>query len=272
MDLALSLVGSDDEVTQAMNYVFGSTLICKDPQVAKLVTFDKRVNLRSVTYDGDVYDPSGQLSGGAKTQSAGMLIKMQKLRELKSECRVIELELKKAIANLNEFETLKQHFKTRSEELELRQHELSLHEKRLSNNANFKLIQHVEEMIAEHKKTKELLDTAKSNLLISNSKVAEIEKEMEELNNNRESKVASLKKDIKQKKAKLEKLEPSVSKMQEEILLSKEEILQTVSEIDRINAAISALEKSIQDSKAEVNEIEMELGSHEVWNNIIIKY
>ncbi|OMP89021.1 Structural maintenance of chromosomes protein 2 [Diplodia seriata] len=63
VDLALSLIGYDDEVTAAMEYVFGSTLVCEDAETAKRVTFDPSVRMKSVTLEGDVYDPSGTLSG-----------------------------------------------------------------------------------------------------------------------------------------------------------------------------------------------------------------
>ncbi|KAH1521434.1 hypothetical protein KXX06_007103 [Aspergillus fumigatus] len=44
VDLALSLIGYDEEVTAAMNYVFGNTLICEDADTAKRVTFDPAVH------------------------------------------------------------------------------------------------------------------------------------------------------------------------------------------------------------------------------------
>jgi structural maintenance of chromosome 2 len=53
VNLALDLVGCDDEVESAIRFVFGQTLICKDAAAAKRVTFDRSINARSVTLDGD---------------------------------------------------------------------------------------------------------------------------------------------------------------------------------------------------------------------------
>lgn len=257
-------MGSDEEVSKAMAYVFGSTLICKDAAVAKLVTFDKRVNLKSVTFDGDVYDPSGTLSGGAKLQTSGLLLTMQKVRELKQERCIVEADLAKATAEWKEFDTVKLLFTKRRQELELREHELELQEKRMSNNANFRLIQHVENLIEEHKKTKEALEEAKDKEGKMSEKISLIEQEMHELNSNRESKVESLKKQIKTAKKEVEKLEPSVSKMKDQILLSNEEILQAESEISRIRNSITTLEATILDSEKEEQSIEMNLKNEEV--------
>src|SRR5262249_24529068 len=51
--VALSLVGYDEQFDAAMQYVFGGTLVCSDPEAAKLVAFDKDVRARSVTLEGD---------------------------------------------------------------------------------------------------------------------------------------------------------------------------------------------------------------------------
>jgi len=61
---ALSLVGYQSELQPAMEYVFGNSFVCKDMDSAKRVTFDERINKKSVTLDGDSFDPAGTLTGG----------------------------------------------------------------------------------------------------------------------------------------------------------------------------------------------------------------
>jgi structural maintenance of chromosome 2 len=61
---ALSLIEYDPAVHAAMQWVFGQTFICKDMETAKKITFHDRILKKSVTLDGDVFDPSGTLSGG----------------------------------------------------------------------------------------------------------------------------------------------------------------------------------------------------------------
>jgi len=50
----------------ALAYVWGKTLVCADSQTAQDVTFNKAVQARSVTLDGDVFEPAGLLTGGSK--------------------------------------------------------------------------------------------------------------------------------------------------------------------------------------------------------------
>lgn len=59
-----------------MDYVFGNTLICKDLNVAKTVAFHNRIMKRCVTLDGDVVDPAGTLSGGARDKGTSFLLQL----------------------------------------------------------------------------------------------------------------------------------------------------------------------------------------------------
>ena len=136
VDLALSLIGYDEEVLTAMNYVFGNTLISQDSDTAKKVTFDPSVRMKSVTLDGDVYDPSGTLSGGSSPNSSGVLVTLQKLneitRELRSKERVLatlEETMKKEKKKLDAVRTVKQ-------ELDLKNHEIKLTEEAINSNSS----------------------------------------------------------------------------------------------------------------------------------------
>ena len=66
-----------------MAFVFGETLICADAETAKKVTFHPSVGgAKSVTLDGDIYDPSGTLSGGSAPSSNGTLVRVQELLDI----------------------------------------------------------------------------------------------------------------------------------------------------------------------------------------------
>lgn len=66
METALSLVCYESELHKAMEWVFGTSFVCKDMDVAKTVAFHKDVSRKCVTLDGDVFDPAGTLTGGAE--------------------------------------------------------------------------------------------------------------------------------------------------------------------------------------------------------------
>ena len=65
MDTALSLVGYDAELEAAMAFVFGTSFVCVNMEVAKKVTFHSSISRKSVTINGDSFDPAGLASGGS---------------------------------------------------------------------------------------------------------------------------------------------------------------------------------------------------------------
>jgi structural maintenance of chromosome 2 len=136
VDLALSLIGYDEEVNAAMEYVFGSTFVCDDPMTAKSVTFDPAVRMKSVTLEGDVYDPSGTLSGGSAPQSSGVLVTMQKLNEITSELTTQERALGLLQSTMAREQKKLDGAKKMKQELDLKSHEIRLAEEQINSNSS----------------------------------------------------------------------------------------------------------------------------------------
>lgn len=90
---AMELIHFDRELLPAMEYAFGPTIICETSELAKKITFDRDIKVRTVTLDGDSFDPAGTLQGGsAPSSGAPVLLKLhhlissnRKLSELKRE-------------------------------------------------------------------------------------------------------------------------------------------------------------------------------------------
>ena len=192
VDLALSLIGYDNEISKAMDYVFGSTLVCEDAETAKRVTFDPAVRLKSVTLDGDVYDPSGTLSGGSSPQSSGMLVTLQDLNQVTKELVTKEkalLELQNAMAL--EKEKL-QAVRKIKQELDLKNHEIRLTEDQINSNSSSSIIQAVEEMRESIAQLKKDIAVAKTKQAEALKDLKRIEKDMSEFSENKDSKLAEL--------------------------------------------------------------------------------
>jgi structural maintenance of chromosome 2 len=103
--LALELVGYEEEVRKAMEYTFGNAIICDSSEIAKEVAFDRRIRNRTVTLEGDVFDPSGTLTGGSKNQIGSLLGRIEALATAKDTLEVKEAELKAITAALQRLES-----------------------------------------------------------------------------------------------------------------------------------------------------------------------
>lgn len=136
VDLALSLIGYDKEVSAAMEYVFGSTLVCQDAATAQRVTFDPAVRMKSVTLEGDVYDPSGTLSGGSSSNSTNVLVTLQKLNELSSQLKEQESKLSKLQELMSKEKKKLDSARKVKQELDLKSHEIKITEDQIGSNSS----------------------------------------------------------------------------------------------------------------------------------------
>lgn len=126
-----------------MEFVFGSTFICADAETAKLVTFNNAVKMRCVTVDGDVYDPSGTLSGGSSPQSSGILIQMQKLNEITRQLDSCKAGLRELVAVMDSEGKKNEEARKLKQQLDLKDHEIKLSEEQINSNSHSKVYHRV---------------------------------------------------------------------------------------------------------------------------------
>ena len=124
--LALELVGFDKDVERAMQHVFGNTIICDTSSVAKAVAFDNGVKNRTVSWEGDVFDPSGTLTGGSATNLGTILKSLSQLNEMESELSVKQQEMKGLITQLKKMSADSTETDSLKNQLELKRHELQM--------------------------------------------------------------------------------------------------------------------------------------------------
>jgi len=240
VDLALSLVGYDDEIAKAIEYVFGSTFICTDADTAKAVTFHPQVRSRSVTYEGDVYDPSGTLSGGSASKSGGVLVTMQKINTL-------ERRIAEEGAKLEDIRDMMQREKKKLDmarglkrDLELKRHEIGLTEKQINSNSSSSIIQAVQEMRDNIEQAENNIVDAKKRQNEASKEVKRIEKDMNEFKNNKGGKLAELQKN-------LDKLKKAVTQ-QSEIMKSVREDFQSAQiELDQVASDLVSAQESLEE-------------------------
>lgn len=117
-----------------MLFVFGSTFICSDASTAKKVTFDPNIRTKSVTLDGDVYDPSGSLSGGSAPSGNKILVEVQTLLEVEGVLGGVRRELKDVEEEERRNEKVREEWRRIGRELEIREHELGLLEQQVGGS------------------------------------------------------------------------------------------------------------------------------------------
>jgi structural maintenance of chromosome 2 len=77
--VALDLVTYDDELQAAMEHVFGRSIVCADKSVANKLSKNPKIRCQAVTLEGDLYEPSGALTGGSRSATANVLMMLEEL-------------------------------------------------------------------------------------------------------------------------------------------------------------------------------------------------
>ena len=101
-------------VENTMKYIFSNVIVCEDQETAKKLAFDPYVKMKTVTLEGDIYNPNGVLEGGHTQELYGVLKKVKEIQRLDEEKRytstkLLELQnelvgLKKRIVEFQESE------------------------------------------------------------------------------------------------------------------------------------------------------------------------
>ncbi|KAK3990099.1 putative structural maintenance of chromosomes protein 2 [Cladorrhinum sp. PSN332] len=240
VDLALSLVGYDNEVSAAMEYVFGNTLICADAETAKRVTFDPNVRMRSITLEGDAYDPSGTLSGGSAPNSSGVLVTLQKLNEITRQLKEAEQNLGLLHSHIAREKSKLDQAKRIKQELDLKTHEIKLAEEQIGSNSSSSIIQEIQNMKETIAQLKESIAGAKERQAEATADVKRIEKDMKDFDNNKDAKLDEL-------QASVNKLRASVGKMQASTKALQKEVQNAQLDSEQVSAELAAAREQLQE-------------------------
>ncbi|KAI9843099.1 MAG: Structural maintenance of chromosomes protein 2 [Thelocarpon superellum] len=258
VDLALSLLGYDQEVSAAMEYVFGSTLVCADAETAKKVTFDAAVRMKSVTLEGDIYDPSGTLSGGSAPNSSGVLVTLQTLNEIVLALGRQEQTLKELRAVMARDKAKMDAAKKIRQELDLKAHEIKITEEQISGNSSTSIIQAVEEMKMNILQLKQDMADARTRQAQAAKDIKQIEKDMNDFTNNKDDKLAQLQTSLDQLKKALVKSSGAVKTLQKELQSARLESEQYESDLAGAEEQLTEVEATMQTQQDEMEGLRQE--------------
>ncbi|KAF3941383.1 hypothetical protein ABW19_dt0205544 [Dactylella cylindrospora] len=250
--LALSLIGYEEEVVKAMEYVFGSTLICANAETAQRVTFDPAVRLMSVTLDGDVYDPSGTLSGGSAPTSGGVLITLQELN-------IATERLDSETAKLNEIQTKLASEQQKldaakglKQDLDLGVHKIKLAEEQINNNSSSNIINKLQEWKDSIATMEQDMQRFMQEQNEASRELKRIEKDMQDFSKNKDSKLAELQKTVEKDKAQIAKLNEKMKTLQKDYQTARLEMEQAGGDLTIANEQLEESKVTLATQRQEL--------------------
>ncbi|KAL5720567.1 Structural maintenance of chromosomes protein 2-2 [Ranunculus cassubicifolius] len=259
-ELALSLVGYEKDVEEAMKYVFGSTFVCRSTEAAKEVAFSK-IHTRSVTLEGDVFQPSGLLTGGSRKGGGELLRQLHVLSESESKLSFHESKLLEIEHKITQLLPLQKKFMELKSQLELKSYDLSLFQSRAEQNEHHKLgeiVKKLEQDLAEAKQEQKDKKQLHADCV---AKVKSLEKNVKEHANNREDRLKDLDKKIKTTRAQMQSASKDLKgheNERERLIMEKEAVIQEQASLE---TQLASLETQINGLKAEVDEHKLKVNT-----------
>lgn len=147
--LALELVRFDEDVRRAMEYTFGNTIICDNAAVAQEIAFAPNIRTKTVTLEGDSYDPSGTLTGGSNSSLGTLLVKIEEHAQNSEKLVSTELRLKEVSQALNQLEAIGLKAKDAAQALDLQKQAVKMCQDKMADSSYARTVGEIEARQAE---------------------------------------------------------------------------------------------------------------------------
>uniref|UniRef100_A0A6G1S834 Structural maintenance of chromosomes protein n=2 Tax=Aceria tosichella TaxID=561515 RepID=A0A6G1S834_9ACAR len=237
----MDLIDYEPHLKSAMQYVFGDTLVAPNVDKAMKITYSN-LRKRTVTLDGDIIMPGGDMSGGAVSRQESFLVTLIKLRAKLDEKAQLERRYHELKAKLASTE-------------ELRQRYLSLDAEFKHHSSKLDVVRNRLQLTSTHHK---LFETVKQ-LEID---VAELEQklvELQEVSNRSSNRAKELKTKLNDKekshKRELEAAERALAQAKKETDAKKKLIDQRKGKVESLRLEIEDLTKSCEQYCETINRL-----------------
>jgi len=248
---AIELVGFDEEVRSAMEYVFGSSIIVDGAKAANQIC--DATKTRTVTLDGDVYDPSGTITGGSRGNVGSTLVELTKLMEASKQLSANKERLSIVLTTLDQLKGNSVLFDKISRKLSLAEAELEGIQKQVSQTSYGVLEEKSDSMSNELDESNKEYSVMKDEQKEKWDLYHELKEREVELTQQRENMLGQIESDIKKAK----KAAADAAKRAREVESSK----QTHGmELDSLKVDVVSAEDTVSTAEAglkEANEEEM---------------
>ncbi|XP_072526481.1 structural maintenance of chromosomes protein 2 [Salminus brasiliensis] len=256
---ALSLVGYESDLRKAMEYVFGTTLVCDTLDNAKKVAFDKRVSTKTVTLGGDVFDPQGTLTGGARAQTASVLSKLAEVRDVQDNLRAREAELVAVETELSSLKGTAEKYRQLKQQLDLKTEEAQILETKLQQSSFHKQQEELENLRKTIEESEETLTKTKEVQKKAEEKYRVLENKMKNAEAEREKELKAAQQKLNQAKSKADAFNKKLKERQQEadaVALELEELKREQAgyeqQIQAVDDAMKAIQEQISNMTTEV--------------------
>lgn len=256
------LIEYEPYLKPAMEYVFGDTIVAPDVDKAMKITYSN-LKKRTVTLDGDVIMPGGDMSGGAVSRTESFLVTLTKLKSIIDEKSDLERRLNEIQKNLSSLEDVRKSYLSLEAEYKHHASKLEVIRNRLQlTSSHHKMFEAVKQLETDIKQLEESIKNLEDIVEKSSKKMKDLKtklsnkeqshkKELESAEktlNSAKKETDSKKKLIDQRKGKVESLRLEI----EDLTKSCEQYSEN---IEKLNSIIEKKQEEVDEQTKVVEEI-----------------
>ena len=242
---AIELVGFDEELRNAMEYVFGASIVAGSKEAAEQICFATKT--RVITTEGDIYDPSGTVSGGSKGNFGTTLAQLVELSELTATLAEKQAALRAVVAQWEALQASKTEYDSLASQLNLAQAQLQATEKHLSQTSFGLLVEQKKAFAADLQQAQDEIAAMTEQVAEKRALYERLQAQEGELTQQREEEMRELEtavQDAKVRAAETTKLAADVE--------SRSQLL-TI-ELENLQKELAAAEEAVRAANALLNE------------------
>ncbi|XP_034939024.1 structural maintenance of chromosomes protein 2 [Chelonus insularis] len=273
---ALSFIEYNENVSPAMKWIFGQTLICKDINIAKQVAFHERIMKRCVTLEGDTCDPSGVLSGGAASKTGSILLLIDAYKSLQNELKHKEEELKTIERQISQVAKTAERYSAVKQQFDLKTHEVNLLKQKLEQTTYHKLQEEINSLQQKIREDEEKMTAAKNTEKENTKRSKELESQLKDSANIRDKQLKNIENQLKvlQKKAEnsrkewqkyehsAETLDLEIKELKKSIEAGKEQLEKALEKLKSLEEKDKSYEEQLIASQEYICQLQENLKTH----------
>ncbi|CAH1397372.1 unnamed protein product [Nezara viridula] len=245
--LAQDLVEYSSEYESVMAWTFGQVFICTTIDAAERIS--SVVRRKAISLDGDVFDPSGLISGGAVERSEPVLVTVIEFKKAEKTLALKKKELDALSEQLQRLGPIAQNYEQMKERVVIREREVEMLRARLEQTSHYQLQTEIKALEAAIDKNQALIQDYKKEIKEKSAKASELNNKMKNIKSVREKELSNAESELKRIKKKAED--------------SRNKWKQREQEFETLNLEIQELEKSVQNGKDQLAKFQEAFASRE---------
>eukprot|EP00934_Nitzschia_sp_Nitz4_P001505 Nitzschia sp. Nitz4//scaffold112_size70979//61766//65686//NITZ4_005911-RA/size70979-processed-gene-0.45-mRNA-1//1//CDS//3329533292//1505//frame0 len=244
---AIELIGFDEEVRAAMEHVFGAAIVVNDAKAANQIC--DATKTRTVTCQGDVYDPSGTITGGSSNNFGTTLVELSKLSESKKTLATNSERLVVVNKKLHTLNKVSEKYSTLQGQFELAEAELQSIQKHLSQTAYGVLQEKFNAMSKEFAEAEKECEDMKEEQEKKAILYEELREREVELTQERETRMGALDKAVREAKKAIATLEKEARQADSQWQTLSLELEDLRGEVASAQKNLEATEESLKEAR-----------------------